>query len=244
MQLVLLPGMDGTGELLAPFLAELPADLKPVVVRYPADQALGYDELEPLVDSALPDAGPYVLLAESYSGPLAIRLAARGNSRLVAAVVVGSFARCPVGHWFSWLGRLLGPLCVRLPPPSWLIRRYLVGDDAPAELVAAVRSAVGTVAPAVMAKRIRETLAVDDRRLLPDICVPVLYIAGSRDRQIMPSCAEDFQRPGTRFEVASIDAPHLILQAQPVEAVRLIERFLRSVVAVENPSSTLGEECN
>lgn len=46
LTLVLLPGLDGTGELFAPFIgaAEHGADIR--VVRYPADEALGYAQLE------------------------------------------------------------------------------------------------------------------------------------------------------------------------------------------------------
>ncbi|WP_343630223.1 hypothetical protein [Roseateles sp.] len=39
--LVLLPGMDGTGDLFEPLLRELPAGWRPVVVRYLAFVLLG-----------------------------------------------------------------------------------------------------------------------------------------------------------------------------------------------------------
>jgi thioesterase domain-containing protein len=75
--LVLLPGMDGTGELFAPFLAALGPDQAVVVVRYPTDRELGYAELEQVARAALPVDQPFILLGESFSGPVAIcRLAA------------------------------------------------------------------------------------------------------------------------------------------------------------------------
>jgi pimeloyl-ACP methyl ester carboxylesterase len=114
-----------------------------------------------------------------------------------------------------------------------LIRRYLAGDDAPAELVAAVRSAAAAVAPAVMAKRIREVLTVDVRSLLPETHVPVLYIAGSRDRLIGPRSVEDFRMLGGPFQTATLDAPHLILQTQPAAAACLIEEFLKTKMAAD-----------
>src|SRR6476660_4945010 len=49
--LVLLPGMDGTGALFAPFIAALGSDTSGTVVDYPTDQALGYAALEALVRS-------------------------------------------------------------------------------------------------------------------------------------------------------------------------------------------------
>jgi pimeloyl-ACP methyl ester carboxylesterase len=231
ISLVLLPGMDGTGRFFAPFVAELPAVIKPVIVRYPVDRALGYSELESLVESALPSAGPFVVLAESFSGPLALRMAARGHPRLSAVVLMGSFARSPVGRWLSSLRPVIGSWCFRFAPPAWMVRRYLTGDDAPAELVDAVRSAVAAVAPAVMANRIQEVLAVDVRSLLPAIGVPILFVAGSRDRLIARASIEDLQTVGGPFQAASLDAPHLIVETQPAAAARLLEQFIRELPA-------------
>jgi len=47
--LVLLPGMDGTGEMFAPFVSALGRSCNTLCVRYPGDVALGYAELEALV---------------------------------------------------------------------------------------------------------------------------------------------------------------------------------------------------
>lgn len=47
LRLILLPGLDGSGVLFAPLLRHLPPDVEPVVVRYPPDRALGYEELLP-----------------------------------------------------------------------------------------------------------------------------------------------------------------------------------------------------
>jgi len=51
-RLVLLPGMDGTGILFEPLLNVLPREWEPIVVRYPPDEARGYDELLEVVKAA------------------------------------------------------------------------------------------------------------------------------------------------------------------------------------------------
>lgn len=78
--LVLLPGLDGTGKLFAEFVRALNPTVECVVVAYPKDQPMGYEELEGLVVSALPKDRAFVLLGESFSGPLAIRIAARAGN--------------------------------------------------------------------------------------------------------------------------------------------------------------------
>lgn len=82
--LVLLPGMDGTGELFASLLAQLGGETRSIVVRYPTCEFLNYDALTEVVKAQLPDGESFVLLAESFSGPCNFlgSNAARTTSRL------------------------------------------------------------------------------------------------------------------------------------------------------------------
>src|SRR5262245_59650840 len=108
--LVLLPGMDGTGDLFAPLLTALPPSLPAKVVRYPTAEPLGYAQLDGVAKAALPPADDFVILGESFSGPLAISLAAEPPSNLKALVLCCSFARNPRPVFSS-----LGPLVAALP---------------------------------------------------------------------------------------------------------------------------------
>src|SRR5204862_549791 len=82
----------GTGELFASFRKFLCADLQPQVVSYPRERPLGYEEL--LEEIPVP-ATPFAIVAESFSGPLGIRLAARHSDLARAVVLVASFVRSP-----------------------------------------------------------------------------------------------------------------------------------------------------
>ena len=66
MRLVLLPGMDGTAKLFAPFIKALPEYIGAVIVPFPTDRYLSYSELERLLARACPSVEPFVLLAESF----------------------------------------------------------------------------------------------------------------------------------------------------------------------------------
>jgi pimeloyl-ACP methyl ester carboxylesterase len=74
--LMLLPGLDGSGVLFRPLIRQLGLELQPVIVPYPPREVLGYDELLSLVLEALPRSSPFILLGESFSGPLALMAAA------------------------------------------------------------------------------------------------------------------------------------------------------------------------
>jgi pimeloyl-ACP methyl ester carboxylesterase len=106
MHLILLPGMDGTGRLFGPLLRILPPGLEAAVVAYPADRPCGYAELLPLVEAAVPDGGEFLILGESFSGPLASLLAARRPRRLRGVILCASFARSPLPSFISRLRRI------------------------------------------------------------------------------------------------------------------------------------------
>lgn len=95
MQLLLLSGMDGTGRLFGPLLRALPSSLSPVVGAYPADRPYGYAELLPLVEAAAPAGAEYVVVGESFSGLLALMLAAQRPPGLRGIVLCESFVRSP-----------------------------------------------------------------------------------------------------------------------------------------------------
>src|SRR5262245_11899688 len=107
MHLLLLPGADGTGILFAPLLSALPPALQPLVVRYPPDQPLGYADLLPLVEEAVPASGDFLVLGESFSGPLALLLAARRPPGLRGVILCASFARNPLPGCTRWLRGLV-----------------------------------------------------------------------------------------------------------------------------------------
>ena len=76
IKLVLLPGMDGTGELFDGFVESLHNKFSLQIVRYPTQRVLSYQELTSLLQSTIQASEPFVLVAESFSTPLAIQYGA------------------------------------------------------------------------------------------------------------------------------------------------------------------------
>ena len=95
-RVVLLPGLDGTGQLFAAFVAALSKTIPATAVSYPANRLLSYSELLPLVESALPECEPFGPLAESFSAPLAVEFAASKPSNLAALIICVGFVFKPL----------------------------------------------------------------------------------------------------------------------------------------------------
>lgn len=226
--LVLLPGLDGTGVLLRPLLEQLPADVQTVVVSYPPDRPLAYAELLPIVLAALPGSSPFVILGESFSGPLALMAAATRPAGLRGVILCASFIERPIRWAPPWLAPFVRPLLFRLYPVVKAIKATIGGYSTPA-LRALTAEALAELRPEVLACRVRSVLRVDVTRELAASPVPILYLRGERDIVVGRHNLEAIRAVVPPVEVARISSPHMILQIAPAEAAASIAKFLASV---------------
>jgi pimeloyl-ACP methyl ester carboxylesterase len=225
LRTLLLPGLDGSGRLFDPLLAAAPRAFEPRVVALPSEGAATYDRYQALLLESLPRRGSWALLAESFSGPLAVRIAAARPRGLVAVALVSTFLHRPLGRWLAPLGPLVHPplFAVPLLPPA--IRFLLVGPSAPDELVAAVQRAVADVPAEVMAGRARQALDADVRRELAATEVPLLYLGAADDRLLRTDVAQDILALRPDADARVLPGPHALLQARPRECLEVLEPF-------------------
>ena len=225
MNLVLLPGMDGTGALFEPFVKHLPADIRARVVAYPRHEQLGYDALIDRVVHALPrDGQPFVVLGESFSGPVAIAVAAR--SKPVALILACSFVSNPrpaLAPLRPWLAQLPLPRRLLVGP----LALALMGKHATPVLRQALSGALLSVEPAVLRHRAQAVLGVNVESAFAALRCPVLDLRASDDRVVPRSCARDVQRLQPGATTTFVEGPHFLLQTQPAAAAAAVDAFLR-----------------
>jgi pimeloyl-ACP methyl ester carboxylesterase len=222
-RLVLLPGMDGTGELFSAFVDA--ALMETQVVRYPTQSALGYSELVKLVVSELPPAEPYFLLGESFSGPVALSIAAQRPVSLRGVVLCCSFARNP-RPGLGPLRGLVNWLPDRLPidPLMW----FLAGRFSTPELREALSRALAQVAPSALRARMTAVIGADVVPELHSISVPLLYLRASEDRVVPAAAAQVILQNVPRSRAEELVGPHFLLQTRAKEAARLVEEFMEA----------------
>jgi pimeloyl-[acyl-carrier protein] methyl ester esterase len=226
LRLVLLPGLDGTGMLFRAFLRTLDPVIRTAVVSYPPDQDIDYAGLETVARASLPAQEPFVVLAESFSGPIAIAIAASRPAGLRGLILSCSFASNPrpLLAPFRWLVRFLP---VRAAPVR-LLALSALGRFATPALRTEFTEALSRVSPSVIRGRLRTVLGVDVSALLNRIDAPVLYLRASGDRLVPGSASHRFSAmPRIRF--VEIEAPHFLLQARPSEAAAHVQAFLREI---------------
>jgi pimeloyl-[acyl-carrier protein] methyl ester esterase len=211
--LVLLPGLDGTGSLFRRLLAALPGDLQTKVVSYP-NQALDLDQLAAHVVRQLPSQR-IVLLAESFSGLVALTLLANAASRVRAVIFVGAFGEPPRPFLlrFAPLASQAGGWVRSIP--AFFLRRYCLGPEASAEELNELRQAITAVAPGVLAQR----LALVAKR----------HSFGTLPSDVPASCATWFEQRFKPCEIEEVRGPHFLLQAKPRDCAAVITRMLQTL---------------
>ncbi|MBV8672366.1 MAG: alpha/beta hydrolase [Acidobacteriaceae bacterium] len=226
MNLVLLPGMHGSSELYADFVAALPTSAETRVLSYPNDTLLSNSELLETIRSFVPRTEPYVLLAESFSTPLAIQFAAANPPNLSGLILCAGFATSPLRGVTRLLGRYLAPA---LPfVPAGVAGAIMVsGSHAPGSILSRLRNAINSVRPSVLVNRVHCVLGCDVLDDLRRINVPVLYMHAAHDRLVNPVCLEEMRRVKPDIEVAVLNGAHVLLQLMPRQSAEVVASFAR-----------------
>src|SRR5512136_1744278 len=114
--IVFLPGMDGTGVSFEPFREVLPGDVTVKVIRYPTDRLLSFEEtVQCAREQIQSDQKDVIVLAESFSGPVAIALVASGQLKAKCLILCATFARPPRPVLLKILRYLPLELLIKLP---------------------------------------------------------------------------------------------------------------------------------
>ncbi len=219
LAIVLLPGLDGTGELLKG-LSEQLAGHRPVeLFDYPLDRQMSYAELVTYVVKRAPNRR-FVILGESFSGPIAIEIA-ETDPRVSGLVLAGSFARHPLP---AQLAPLAWALDVRWVPRR-IVAAALMGLRAAPEIEAQLNGVLAKVPREIVRARLHEALRVDKRDQLRRTKCPLLCLHGRQDRLVRKKSVDEITDARPDGEVHWLDAPHMLLTTHAATAAGIINQF-------------------
>jgi pimeloyl-ACP methyl ester carboxylesterase len=207
--------MDGTGALFRRFVSEVSSWAEPTIVRYPTNVRLSVDELVDLIEL---DA-PVTVVAESFSGAVGIRLAAKHPALVEKLVLVGSFVTPPFG---SGLMRPFGSAPFQLIPPRFALKQLLVGPDASEELVDELEAALRQVAPEVLAHRLASISRIDERATLRSLQMPIVVLSARQDRLVSAAVTAELLASAPNARHLELDGPHLLLQTRARQAAEML----------------------
>lgn len=232
MNLILLPGLDGTGDLFAPLLAHLNPNINSIVVAYPNNGAQDYASLTSFALAKIPQNAPFVVLGESFSGPVAIEIASQ-NVHCKGLILAASFARNPKPNLskLSFLLHYLPPnnamfLSIGMP----FIKQLVMQNIQDVNLHNSLQAALGKASSQTIKARLSQVISVDVTQKLSQIRLPILYLQAQHDRLVPPSAFALIAQFAPQTVLKSLHAPHLMLQIAHAEAAIEIEQFISQLI--------------
>ena len=227
--LLLLPGLDGTGLVFEPLLTCLPAEIDAQVVRYPADRIMSFQEHVDFARKQFPKKKPFVLLAESFSGPVGLQLLAEPPSNLIGVVFVATFAHHPSPFLLD-AGRFLPQRLLLKLFSTTLFSRFFCLGGASKDAVNIFQEALESVKLKVLSQRLQ---ILSELPPPPDTTFskPCLYLQASNDRLVPSRAVTPLQKHLPQLQVEQVAGPHILLLAQPETGARLISDFIATLTA-------------
>ena len=164
------------------------------------------------------------VLGWSFSGPLALMLAAEEPQRVRSVILSASFVRPPRPNVAKLRFALVGPVMwlwrAARRMPLWLLRQR---TDAFRQ---AKSESWRRISARVLARRVREVMQVDAREALRTCRQPVLYLAASRDGIVPRRCLDEILSVRPSVKVVTIEGEHFAMYANPQPAARAIAAFI------------------
>jgi pimeloyl-ACP methyl ester carboxylesterase len=225
--LLLLPGLDGTGLVFEPLLKHLPAEIDAQVVRYPTERIMSFQGHVDFARKQLPKKKPFVLLAESFSGPIGLQLLAEPPKNLIGVIFVATFAHHPSPFLLDASRFLPQGLLLKLFSTTLFSRFFCLGG-ASSDAVNIFHEALASVKLKVLSQRLQ---ILSELPPPPDTTFsgPCLYLQASKDRLVASRAVIPLQKHLSQLQIEQIVGPHIILLAQPEAGAKLISNFIATL---------------
>lgn len=190
-------------------------------VRYPNRHDWQIDDYVEHVIEALSSCEHPLLIAESFSGPIAWKVAQR--MQVLGIVFVASFLSCP-NALLRVFPMLPANLINRAASSDILLRLMCLGRDASDDCVLALQQAIRSLPTKVLRARVTillELNATDESSL----GAPSLCLQSSHDRLVSGAQSRNLALR-TNSSIIAIDGPHFLLQTRPQAAISAIRQWL------------------
>jgi len=225
----MIPGLDGTGNLFEPLINTIHKTFQILVVKYPNETSSALVDIVHFIRSQIPADRQVILIAESFGGPIAIKLLADGL-RVKACILCATFSSAPRVRLLHLLKLLPIKILPKLYIPSIIANRVFLGKTSKLSTIKLLRKTIRSIEPRILESRINILSELDlltELKLLPQI--PFLFIQPTSDLLVPPESTNSFQEYLERIKFQKIEGGHFILQSNPEDCWVAINTFLEGL---------------
>ncbi len=231
---LLLPGLHGTADLYAALIRHLNKrsakkglTFNYNALTYPQNIKQKYGSLvkwiqqEINIDSI--ETPKLLIIAESFSAPIALRLADANPDKVSAVVIAAGFCASPVNMTFGLLP--LRPLFM-VSPPRAALKHFLLGENVKKKKLNKLRSLLNSIPSKILSQRLRSVLTLEEANLPAISDTPLLLLQAQHDALIPWDIQNQLESHLPHAETRWFDSPHLLFQSRPKAAAKQIVKFI------------------
>ena len=218
LNFLLLPGMDGTGKLFKPFIDNAPKCFDIDFVRLIQEPQISYARQAKEIAQKINN--PVVLIAESYSGMVAMELLKEHPEKIKGVVFVASFIDPP--SILSKLSYIVpSKLLSFLRNNSAFVGRFLFGKWGTDELIKLFVDAMLNVDEEVLKYRLTQVASI--KPINSKYLTKCLYLKPSKDFLVSDNASFAFTEVFSNIEIVEVPGTHFLLQTNPKFCWEVIE---------------------
>lgn len=211
--------MDGTGKLFTPFTDVLPPHVN--VAVFPLTQEVGVSYAQQAEHIAAQLTAKSVIIAESYSGMIALELASKYPDKIDKLVFIASFIGPP-----SSLSRFAHciPKSLLSLAQSRIITHLLFGRFSNSTLETLFHDTMDLVSAKLLAFRLKQISQLAPPHF--NIDVPCLCVNPSQDIFVSQKAMSVFLDTFEDISFQTVEGTHFLLQTNPNDCWQVIQSYL------------------
>jgi len=222
LKIVLLPGLDGTGDLFKPFLLTYP-DPDYEVIKLPITSNQDYNTLVLNVREHLPKID-FVLVGESFSGPIAAALASDKSLPMKGVIFVATFLSPPNPMLLNFAKWIPFQFMSNLPLAKHVLKNLLFERDTKNDLLLSFKRVLNDIPPEIIRQRLEAIRGLKQKNEFQKI--PALCLVASHDKLVPKNNSQEFKKFFEEISVQEIRGSHFLLQTNPKDCGKAIFAFI------------------
>ncbi len=226
-KILILPGLDGTGKLLRRFIQAAPDSVRCEAVIYDP-HFITLDDFVSTVVTKLGCDDKIILIAESFSGPIATQVALRIPERIAAIIFATSFVQPPHKPLLS-LTRFMPAFSFDIARAA-LVKRFCLNGVGDENMIDEALAVVRALRSATIKRRFTVLDHLPSGQAMQRD-MPVLSLYAASDRLMTPSATSSIARTFAKTTCVAVEAPHFLLLTRAEECWHHIYKFLANCPA-------------
>ena len=225
-----LPGLHGTDALFGKLRSAIPARQECEWIDLPAKGKQDYQTLSDWLDGKLEhlENKKRLIIAESFSGPLAVMLASKRPDEVAGIVQASSFCHAPLNPGIALLP--LRPLFM-VKPHRKALEHFLIGKDASDEEIEELSQVIQSIPSATLTKRVRAILEFQEEDSPELKGIPMLLLQAQEDNLVPWEAQQRLEAHFPDARVHWLPSPHMMLQRHPIACLEKIMDFVSTTIS-------------